>query len=452
MTSLNTYLQNNPPPQTESNAPQGFISKYIGTPIKNAFSGGLNEIGSGYSETQQPTNSPLQAMGNLVKGGFHMAEGGINALASPLAPIVQPTVGAATNSISDSVSNNPGVQKFAMSPAGQKTADVASGVSTVSNIAGGVAGLQGGLETAGNIWDKAYSSPTVDTALNTATQARDVAAQTGVNNLKNMTESVGDFKTDLGNTFRQGAVNIEKTNPNLRMTLSHDQIDALNTLKNNKSFHLPDYLTSKSPSFGSNIQLGDIEKGGISLTPSQAQDLITQLNKSTFTEKASGLGVDQNKIGLTNEIKDAASKVFGDQWKQIYSDYSKGANAIEKISDIINLDKDATASDVNKSLNSILKLGRTPEGKIILQNAISEFKQVSGIDLNNPVQAIHQILDKQIELLDKQKAAEKGSFTQQFIKGAESPGFLARRVVGGAISAAVLYPAIAAIKRAVSGQ
>lgn len=281
--------------------------------------------------------------------------------------------------------------------------------------------------------------------LEQAQMAREGAAQNAVQGIQNMNEQVTNFKSDLGTNFTKGAQTIESNNPDLSLTLSHDQVDALNTLKNNKSFALPDYLKSENivPADPSNIN-----DGGVKLSPTQTQDLITQLNRSTFTDKTSGLGVDQSKIGLTNEIKDAATQAFdkptGGDWSRIYGEYSKGRTAVDSISDIVNIDKDATASDINKNLGTITKLGSTPEGKIILQNSINEFKNASGIDLSDPTKAVMDTLEKQAQL----ETAEKGTFGQQLMKTIKSPQFVARRIGGAAISILGVYAAGTAIRKA----
>jgi hypothetical protein len=299
--------------------------------------------------------------------------------------------------------------------------------------------------------------------LTDAETARTQAGKQGVQALQSMNDQVGGFKSKLGTDFQQGATNIEQANPGGKLNLTTQQLSNLNALKENKSFVLPKYLESDTAAidngtgkFG-NVKLSpaaqaEFEAAGkstqASLSPTQAQDLITQLNKSTFKETSAGLQVDQQRIALTNEIKSAASKAFGPEWDKVYSNYSQGINAVQKLDDIVTLDKNATASDVNSSLNSILKLGKTPEGKIILQNALDEFKITTGIDLSQPTQAIHQILDKQLALEQAQSTAAKPSFAHSLIE----PRYLGRRLVGGTVSIGLLYPALRAIMKAAQGK
>ena len=407
----------------------------------------VNTVTQGYQSAVDAETASITGQENPLRAGVDVASGLATVATSPFASLTKPLSDTISNppqgSLMDKITSNPSYQKFAMSDTGQNVAKGAETVGGLANVAGTVAAgadmsenmnAQSGAPVANNVWDKAYNTPT---SLDTATAARETVAQTGVKSMQNITDTVGDYKNDLGTSFKQGAVNIEKTNPNLKLELTPDQIDALNTLKTNKSFALPDYLKNQNivPS-----NAYDIANGKVTITPTQAQDLITQLNRSTFMEKAGGLGVDQSKIGLTNEIKNAANSTFGDQWRQIYSGYSQGMNAIDKMSDIVDLSKDITSTDINKNINSILNLSKTPEGKIVLKNSIAEFYKTSGYDLTDPVQSIQKIMDAQSALDDAQAVAkksaveqEKGGFGKRFIAGATNPsrlGSMAVRIAG----------------------
>ncbi len=208
--------------------------------------------------------------------------------------------------------------------------------------------------------------------------------------------------------------------------------------------------------------ISDIGKGAeISLSPTDTQDLITQLNKNTYTPMADGsLRINQQIVDLTNSIKQSSSDAFGKQWDSLYSRYSKGISAVKQLKDIVNLDPQATASNLNSSINNILKLTKTPEGTTILKQSIEELKNApGGIDLTNPIKAIQDIVGKQVDLevaqgsLTKAEAeAAKGSYVRQILNGVKNPSYVGRRLVGGAITVGVLYPAIKAISRAISGK
>jgi hypothetical protein len=317
---------------------------------------------------------------------------------------------------------------------------------------------------------KTATSPVGEAEANlaTASKAREAVASKAVDAYNSMVEQTSGFKSALGVNFRTAADELTRTSPDLKLHLSGTQIDALNVLKESKSFALPDYIEKTSNPLGSGSVSADFaaknadklskisDAGSVSLTPSQTQDLITQLNKGTFTAKASGqLAVNQQMIGVTNDIKAAASKAFGESWNKIYSDYAQGINAVQKIDDIVNLDKAATPSDMNKSMNSVLKLGETPEGKVLLRHAIQDYKNVSGVDLTDPVGAIHQIVDKQIALEEAQSgltAAQKDAAKPGLVKQALNPVYMTRSIARGAITVGVLYPILRAIQKAMAGK
>lgn len=261
---------------------------------------------------------------------------------------------------------------------------------------------------------------------NTTAKIRNEAAPKAVDSYNSMMEQVSGHKSSLGINFAKGAQKLTEDNPELKLNLTNAQVDGLNGLKESKNFALPSYLDKEanpfvgqfanaSPDFIAKAGkvLDQINKGTeVSLTPSEAQDLITQLNKKTFIKMADGsLQVDQRVIDLTNQIKQSASESFGTEWDNLYSNYAKGINAVQKIDDIVNLSRDATASDYNKALKSILKISETPEGKILLQNALEDYKNISGIDLSDPVKAIQDIQDKQSALEEAQGKVEEAKKT-----------------------------------------
>lgn len=413
-----------------------------GQQVASAAQSGVQEIGSAFNGSLPGDKSMSNAQGFVqpLNQGLTITQGLAKIAGSPLAPAFKP-LSDAISSISDKISNIKSVQDFSNTPAGKAVATATDMIGKASDTLGLTLGVQGGIEAGKGAIDAigktdlgsnpfqggTQISTPAPTALDAATQAREAAAQAGVKGVQNMAESVSDFKNDLGTTFQKGAADIAKVNPNLRLNLSDEQLNSLNALKDSKSFSLPDYLRVGKTAPG---DISGITKYG-SLDPVQAQDLIRQLNKSTFLEKGSGVAVDQSKIGLTNEIKSAANEAFGKPFQKLYSDYSAGSNAVEKISDIVNIDKNATPSDVNKSLTAIQKLGKTPEGRIILQNAINEFKNTSGIDLTDPVKAAHQIVDKQVALEEAQSQNEKGSFGKQILKGATNPARIGGRIAVG---------------------
>lgn len=131
------------------------------TDIKNAFTGGIDQIKSGYEESKNAKN-PWE----FVEGGIKTAAGAVNTIFSPLAPITAP-IGSGLNKVADKISDIPAVQKFAVSPLGQATARTAENVGNVATITGGVAG---GMEVIPKIKDFATQG------FNTFKNAQDVKA------------------------------------------------------------------------------------------------------------------------------------------------------------------------------------------------------------------------------------------------------------------------------------
>ncbi len=114
-------------------APQAPVQS--GNSISNAFQGGVNQIKQSFT---QPVNSPLQA----VETGLNFGAGVVNAASAPLAPVTN-LIGKGVQAVANKVSDNPTLQQFAMSNAGQNVARGAEDVANLSTIAGAGAGLEG---------------------------------------------------------------------------------------------------------------------------------------------------------------------------------------------------------------------------------------------------------------------------------------------------------------------
>lgn len=319
------------------------------------------------------------------------------------------------------------------SPAGVLASGAAGG--TITAAAGGTLGSLGGLVT-----DHFMFKPNMGAV---AGNELDAAAQKGITGQNLMNTQATQFRTGLGENFQNAANQIQSARPDLKMNLPSEAVDALKEIKTTKNFSLPQDLLDSIPDI-SKVETGDV----VSLNAPDTQELIRQLNKATFSTKANGdLVVNQKLINLTNSIKNSAKDAFGgvadsqgsSVWNKAYSDYSSGKNALEKINDLINIERNPTASDLNKTMNNIQKLGDTPTGKIQLQNILQEFKQTSGIDFTDPVKDIHAIMDKQGAFNDITKEMEKGTFLQRFKKGATNPEYLGKRLVEGAVISIIAY-------------
>jgi hypothetical protein len=122
--------------------------------IGEAFNEGVGKIGAGINEAKPVGGGGL---GGIVPGIGKIVGGAAQAITAPLAPVMKP-VGAAIDAVTKPISDNPTVQKFANSPAGEATANVASTVGDYANAAGllvgGKAAPEAGasaLEEGGNI-------------------------------------------------------------------------------------------------------------------------------------------------------------------------------------------------------------------------------------------------------------------------------------------------------------
>lgn len=419
--------------------------------LENTFNQGASniesDIGNVQSNAQKAGGSPLAyaaaggAAAGHVAGDIAGTAGGIlGSFIAPLLPeAIKNSVGDATNYVAQKVNQIPGMTPDIARSLGDlfNTGSLALGANVEEPAVNAVksgANAVGDTLTQGVEGIKNAVSNIGKGNVEAATTAREIASQQAVSSVKNIHSSVGDFKSDLGTSFREGAQNIEKTNPNLKLALTPEQELSLSQLKDTKSFALPDYLkTTNTPEDISDIQTSH------QLSPTQAQDLITQLNNSTFSDRVSGLGVDQSKIGLTNEIKSAASKAFGSDWDKVYGDYAKGKDALDKISDIVKFNKNSTASDFNKSLKRINQLSSTPEGKSLLNEQIDEFKNQTDVDLRKDIETVRNTAAKDADL---QKAIKGGFFKQN------SKYFTRRIVTTGGLSLIGVSALAAALRKA----
>jgi len=258
-----------------------------------------------------------------------------------------------------------------------------------------------------------------------AQEARNAVAKPAVENAGEIQSSLKGARAQMGENFGNAATQVEQADPSLRLNLTNEQLTALNDLKQGKNFALPDKLdVEKNPTAmvgGKSLDLSQMNPkiaaqikeqlgtmGGetaSSLTPTEAQDLITRLNQSTYKEVGGTLQVDQQRVALTNEIKDAAQSAFGhitDEngnsiWNEAYQNYAQGSKAIQSFENLLNLKPKSTPNNV---ITNILKLD-TPEQKLILQNMTESLQDSPAqVDLSNPIKTIQQIADKQ-EALDE---------------------------------------------------
>lgn len=130
----------------------GGLSGTLGM-VKNAFKSGVEQVKQGLTQGANAKN-PAQ----LFEGSLKTGAGAVNAAFSPLAPVVEPTVGKAVNFAANNLGKNPlggknnqalvedtKFQNFANSKAGQTTSRIAEDVGNLDTIAGAVAGSKAAM-------------------------------------------------------------------------------------------------------------------------------------------------------------------------------------------------------------------------------------------------------------------------------------------------------------------
>lgn len=110
--------------------------------IGNAFRAGLGQMKQGLAQGQSAAN-PLQA----IESGITFGAGAVNTALSPLAPVTAP-IGKAVDFVADKISDNPSMQKFANSKAGEVTSRITENVSNLNTIASGATLGMGGKTVA----------------------------------------------------------------------------------------------------------------------------------------------------------------------------------------------------------------------------------------------------------------------------------------------------------------
>ncbi len=112
--------------------------------VGNQAKGGIESIKQGIGEA-----NPLGkgGIGGLITGVGKIASGAASVVTSPLAPVFKP-LSNIIQDIGNKVADNPDVQKFAESPAGQTTAKVAETVGNYANAAGTIVGAKGAIDAA----------------------------------------------------------------------------------------------------------------------------------------------------------------------------------------------------------------------------------------------------------------------------------------------------------------
>lgn len=239
-----------------------------------------------------------------------------------------------------------------------------------------------------------------------AQKEREAKAIPAVNARESIKESAETAKTSAWKELSGTAQSIEKENPELNQKIDvkpNGLYDQLTSLKGSKNFDLPDFI--KNPKFVRDPVTGE---NIIKLTPTQSQELITELNRDLYKETSDGVKVkDQQRIDIANEIKKSAADTYGDAWTNAYAKYSTTRDAIDGISNLFDSGKKVTSGDANKTIENIQKLSSTPEGKAELKKSLYNFFKSTGIDLTEPISTVQQISDAEDKIASKISEAKE---------------------------------------------
>lgn len=305
-------------------------------------------------------------------------------------------------------------------------------------IAGGVIGGATGL--AGNIWEQVHA-PSYENNLAGATQSNLEAGDNAATSIQNASDIQAKAKSNLSKNFAEVPNVISQADPTAKTTLPSDFIKQLQDLSDTKKFVLPSSIKDAS---------GNVFKD---LTPQQTQELTTQLNRLTYQAKAFGdLSINQQSVDLANQLKNYAQSGLGhvtdnlgnSVWSKGYEDYARGSNAMDALSNLIPTKRVSgemlDPTDVNSSVNKMMKMMETPQGVSTLARANEEYKAVTGLDiLNDPMGAINHLLDSNKGLL----GATKGSYMKQVVEAIKSPNMVARRGIWPLITGVIGIATIA---------
>lgn len=331
------------------------------------------------------------------------------------------------------VSGGLGGAGSAMSQGANASDVLNSGVSGAKTgaIAGGITGSAAGL--AGNVWNKAYGQSSYDTNLQNTTAAKNQVGATATDSIHEASNTLSDMQVGAGNQYDQAPKIISKVDPTAKVTYPADFVDKVNQLKETKAYSLPDFI--KNPVVSSDIK--NIGSGERIASPQQAQEFIKGLNDLKFNSKGDVV-VNQQVSNLVDEAKRYAQNDLGhvtdnmgnSVWSKMSQDYQTVQDTREALSSLIPIKKfpgemlDPT--EVNNSVNKMMKMMETPQGISALQRANAETIQKTGYDvLGDPMGTIQKLADSNADFAK----ALKGNYGHQFVQGLKNPTLASRRVV-----------------------
>lgn len=154
--------------------------------VKNTAESGASQAEQGFGEAKNATN-PVQ----LLEGSLRGAAGTINAVTSPLAPVMAP-ISKMVNSVGDKISDIPAVQRFAQSPAGNVASRIATDAGDADTVAGAVVSPDAAEEAAPAV--KGATEGAVNAVKDTAGTVKN-AADTAANKVRSVISKTPEEKT-----------------------------------------------------------------------------------------------------------------------------------------------------------------------------------------------------------------------------------------------------------------
>lgn len=128
--------ENLDPTSGPGGTPISFAKRYLRS-VLNQAQGGIQQIKQPYIDKAQRGGSESQ--GQALKGALDVGSGVVSLLTSPIAPITK-ILNAVIQTSGKGYANIPAVQKFAQTPAGQTTRNVAGLVAEAAPVAGALLG------------------------------------------------------------------------------------------------------------------------------------------------------------------------------------------------------------------------------------------------------------------------------------------------------------------------
>lgn len=135
-------------PAPAAPAAPSMTQSLVTDPIKQQFTGGIDQVKKGVSEIIHPkSTTPLGNVGEGVDAALKVGSGVASAASSIVAPVMQP-VSKLMQFFGDKVGDSKAVQDFANSPAGEMTSKIAEPLANAGNIAGTILGVDGAIKGA----------------------------------------------------------------------------------------------------------------------------------------------------------------------------------------------------------------------------------------------------------------------------------------------------------------